>query len=117
MKLPETLMVYLIIGVFVALGLATWLRPWPLFPQEEDSAMVEDQNTARLFRRWVQQQAFARGLNVRGVARPVPMECRKCGKASNHFIYPDEICERCWRSELAEMSARTSGNRPQSQAR
>ena len=51
-------------------------------------------------------------LNVRGVARPVPLECKKCGKSSNYFVYPDEVCERCWRATLKPISTPAKEHRP-----
>jgi uncharacterized OB-fold protein len=51
-------------------------------------------------------------LNVRGVARPVPLECKKCGKSSNYFVYPDEVCERCWRATLKPVSTPAKEHRP-----
>src|ERR1700685_3728749 len=87
-----------------AIGLAVLLRPWPLFPARDDSgepnSELTERNGARVFGKWVQCQALARGLKVRGVARPIPIECPKCRKASNYFVYPDELCERCWRATL-----------------
>jgi uncharacterized OB-fold protein len=59
----------------------------------------------------VQCQALARGLHVRGVARPVPIDCPKCHKASNYFVYPDELCERCWRATLKPISTPVKNGR------
>ncbi len=87
-----------------AIGLAVLLRPWPLFPARGESSAPNTQtaewNVARGFGKWVERQALARGLKVQGVARSVPIECPKCRKASNYFVYPDELCERCWRATL-----------------
>ena len=85
-------------------GLALLLRPWPFFLPAEEAEQYRDRNVAVEFVKWVERQAVARGLNVRGVARPVPLECKKCGKSSNYFVYPDEICERCWRASLKPVS-------------
>jgi hypothetical protein len=90
--------------VLGAIGLAVLLRPWPLFPARDEASTGNTQagetNVAREFCKWVERQAVLRGLHVRGVARPVPIECPKCRKASNYFVYPDELCERCWRATL-----------------
>jgi hypothetical protein len=87
-----------------AIGLAVLLQPWPLFSARGESSTPNTQtaewNVARGFGQWVERQALARGLKVRGVARSVPIECPKCRKASNYFVYPDELCERCWRATL-----------------
>jgi hypothetical protein len=90
--------------VLAAVGLVFWLRPWPFFMAPDESRPVNGQVpecvVARGFVQWVERQARARGLSVRGVARPVPLECPKCRKTSNYFVYPDEVCERCWRATL-----------------
>ena len=91
----------LILGV---VGLAILLRPWPFFLAPEESNSYRDRNVAVEFVKWVERQAMSRGLNVRGVARPVALECKKCGKSSNYFVYPDEVCERCWRASLKPVS-------------
>lgn len=92
----------LVIGMVI--GLALLLRPWPFFLNTEESHPYHDRNVAVEFVKWVERQAMARGLNVRGVARPVALECQKCGKSSNYFVYPDEVCERCWRASLKPVS-------------
>jgi hypothetical protein len=95
----------MILGV---VGVALLLRPWPFFlPREQDSDGYHDRNVAVEFVKWVERQALARGLNVRGVARPVPLECKKCGKSSNYFVYPDEICEKCWKATFTRVPAPT----------
>ena len=108
------LIVPLIISATV--GLAMLLRPWPLFPAEEDPGATQAQtaewNVAREFVKWVERQALARGLNVRGVARPVPIECPRCHKNSNYFVYPDELCERCWRATLKPAQTPAKNSRP-----
>jgi hypothetical protein len=91
----------LVLGV---VGLAVLLRPWPFFLAAEETEQYRDRNVAVEFVKWVERQAVARGLNVRGVARPVPLECKKCGKSSNYFVYPDEVCERCWHASLKPLS-------------
>jgi hypothetical protein len=99
---PQMLLALVVIlGV---VGLALLLRPWPFFLTLEESDSYRDRNVAVEFVKWVERQALARGLNVRGVARPVALECKKCGKASNYFVYPDEVCERCWRASLKPVS-------------
>jgi len=101
--------------ILAVAGLAIWLRPWPLFSSSEDSTDGNEhpiyRNVALDFGKWVERQAIARGLNVRGVARPVPVECPKCRKASNYFVYPDELCERCWRATLKPVSTPAKSNR------
>jgi hypothetical protein len=109
-------MIFVPLILLLAVGLAIWLRPWPLFlaadeslgPGEEPSA----RNVAWEFGMWVERQARARGLNVRGVARSVPIECPKCHKTSNYFVYPDEVCERCWRASLRPVPTPVKGNHP-----
>ena len=98
-----------ILGV---VGLALLLRPWPFFLPQEESDSYRDRNVAVEFVKWVERQALARGLNVRGVARPVALECKKCGKSSNYFVYPDEVCERCWRATLKPVSTPANEHRP-----
>jgi hypothetical protein len=93
-------------------GVALLLRPWPFFLPREDSHSYDDTNVAVEFVKWVERQALARGLNVRGVARPVALECKKCGKSSNYFVYPDEVCERCWRASLKPVSTPAKEHRP-----
>ena len=92
--------------------MALLLRPWPFFLPPEESHPYHDRNVAVEFVKWVERQALARGLNVRGVARPVPLECKKCGKSSNYFVYPDEVCERCWRATLKPVSTPAKEHRP-----
>ena len=109
-------MVFVPLMIAIAVGLALWLRPWPLFlaPDEPGGRSPEtsSRNVAREFGKWVERQACARGLNVRGVARSVPIECPKCRKASNYFVYPDEVCERCWRASLKPVPTPVKGNHP-----
>ena len=101
-------MFFIPLMVVGAVGLAMLMRPWPFFaPREEPQdgqPRPSERNVAGEFGKWVQCQALARGLHVRGVARPVPIECPKCRKASNYFVYPDELCERCWRATLKPIS-------------
>jgi hypothetical protein len=97
-------MIVALVVILGVVGLALLLRPWPFFLTAEESHPYHDRNVAVEFVKWVERQAVARGLNVRGVARPVPLECKKCGKSSNYFVYPDEVCERCWRTSLKPVS-------------
>jgi uncharacterized OB-fold protein len=46
------------------------------------------------------------------VARPIPLECKKCGKSSNYFVYPDEVCERCWQASLKPVTISAKEQRP-----
>jgi hypothetical protein len=102
----------LMVAIPAVVGVALLLRPWPFFLKPEDSDSYRDRNVAVEFVKWVERQALARGLNVRGVARPVPLECKKCGKSSNYFVYPDEVCERCWRATLKPISIHAKEHRP-----
>jgi hypothetical protein len=88
----------------MAVGMLLLLRPWPFFASADQSSRVTDNNVAADFGRWVQYRAKKHGLNVWGVARPVALECPKCGKSSNYFVYPEELCERCWRATLNQLS-------------
>ena len=90
----------LVVAILGIVGVALLLRPWPFFLPPEESHPYHDRNVAVEFVKWVERQAVARGLNVRGVARPVPLECKKCGKSSNYFVYPEDICEKCWKALL-----------------
>ena len=109
-------MVFIPLVILAVVGLAVRLRPWPFFlAPAESSAPNEttpERNVAREFGKWVERQARARGLSVRGVARPVALNCPRCRKASNYFVYPDELCERCWRASLKPVSTAVKGNRP-----
>jgi hypothetical protein len=89
-----------LLAVLAVVGVTLLLRPWPFFPPPEETRPYVERNVATEFGKWVERQARSRGLSVRGVARPVPLECPKCGKPSNYFVYPDELCERCWRATL-----------------
>ena len=105
-------MILIPVLVLAAVGVAVLLRPWPFFLTQEESTQYFDRNVAVAFAKWVERQALARGLSVRGVARPVLLECHKCGKESNYFIYPDEVCERCWHASLKPVSFPASEHRP-----
>jgi hypothetical protein len=108
-------MVFVPLLILAVIGVAILLRPWPLFvPREEtqtSGAQTNGIHFAVEFRKWVERQARMRGLSVRGVARPVPIECPKCHKASNYFVYPDELCERCWQATLKPVSTPVNGTR------
>ena len=106
------LMILTLVLILGVVGLALLLRPWPFFLAAEETHPYPDRNVAVEFVKWVERQALARGLNVRGVARPVPLECKKCGKSSNYFVYPDEVCERCWRVSLKPVSTPANEHRP-----
>jgi hypothetical protein len=106
-------MVFVPLIIAIAVGVALWLRPWPLFLTSDDSRGPNEQssrNVAWEFGKWVERQARARGLNVRGVARSIPIECPKCRRASNYFVYPDEVCERCWRASLRPLPTPLKGD-------
>ena len=115
MELVRDMAVILLLAILGTVGLGILLRPWPLFLPREDSqgsnGEVTNRNIAVEFGKWVERQALARGLSVRGFARAVPIECPKCHKASNYFVYPDEVCERCWRATLKPISKPIEGNR------
>jgi hypothetical protein len=102
----------LVVAILGVVGVALLLRPWPFFLPAEEPDSYHDRNVAVEFVKWVERQALARGLNVRGVARPVPLECKKCAKSSNYFVYPDEVCERCWRATLKPVSTPAKEHRP-----
>jgi hypothetical protein len=108
-------MIFVPLIIVGAVGLAILLRPWPLYltPREShpSNELTTESNIALEFGKWVDRQARARGLSVRGVARPVPLECPKCRKASNYFVYPDELCERCWSATLKPVSTPINSNR------
>jgi hypothetical protein len=105
-------MILALVVILAIVGLALLLRPWPFFLKPEDSESYRDRNVAVEFVLWVERQARARGLRVRGVARPVSLECKKCGKSSNYFVYPDEVCERCWHASLKSVSTPAKEHRP-----
>ena len=105
-------MPFALVLILLVVGVALLLRPWPFFLPPEESDSYHDRNVAVEFVKWVERQARVRGLSVRGVARPVPLECKKCGKSSNYFVYPDEVCERCWRASLKPISIPANQHRP-----
>jgi hypothetical protein len=67
-------MVFVPLTIVIAVGLALWLRPWPLFLAPDESSTPKEQgsgrNVAWEFGKWVERQARARGLNVRGWPGP-----------------------------------------------
>jgi hypothetical protein len=101
-----------LIVILGVVGLALLLRPWPFFLSPEDPQSYRDRNVTLEFANWVERQAMARGLSVHGVARPIPLDCKKCGKSSNYFVYPDEVCERCWRASLKPIVTHPKEHRP-----
>src|ERR1700722_14177303 len=105
-------MILALVVTLAIVGLAVLLRPCPFFLTPEESHPYHDLNVAVEFVKWVERQALSRGLNVRGVARPIPLECKGCGKSSNYFVYPDEVCERCWRATLKPISTPVKEQRP-----
>ena len=105
-------MLVALVVILGVVGVALLLRPWPFFLPPEEPNSYRDRNVAVEFVKWVERQALARGLNVRGVARPVPLDCKSCGRPSNYFVYPDEVCERCWRASLKPASRPANEHRP-----
>jgi hypothetical protein len=105
-------MILVLVVILAVLGVAMLLRPWPFFLTPEESCQYFDRNVAVVFAKWVERQACARGLSVRGVARSVLLKCRKCGRESNYFVYPDEVCELCWHASLKPVSITANEHRP-----
>ena len=93
----------LVLVIILALMLTLWCRPWPIFPSPRQADSSGDRNVAVEFAQWVERRARQQGLSVRGVARRVSLKCPRCGENSNYFVYPDGVCERCWRSNLKPM--------------
>lgn len=98
-------MLILVVAILGLAGMIVLLRPWPFFRTAEKPGEPRDWQLGADFGKWVERQASARGLQVRGVARPVALECPKCGRHSNYFVYPDEICDRCWRASVKRDAA------------
>jgi hypothetical protein len=98
------MMIFVPVIILLVVGLILLLRPWPFYLAPKQPHQYPERNVAVEFTKWVELRARARGLNVRGVARTVLVECPKCRKASNYFVYPDEVCERCWRASLKPVS-------------
>jgi hypothetical protein len=105
-------MILAAIVILGIVGMAFLLRPWPFFVNTDEPDSYRDRSVAVEFVLWVEKQARARGLRVRGVARPISLECKKCGKSSNYFVYPDEVCERCWRATLKPVANAAKEHRP-----
>jgi hypothetical protein len=106
------MMIFVPVIILLVVGLILLLRPWPFYLAPDESRPYVERNVATEFPKWVERRARARGLNVRGFARRVPLECPKCRKASNYFVYPDEVCERCWRASLKPVSTPAKEHRP-----
>jgi hypothetical protein len=90
----------LLVALIITAAMVILLKPWPFFLTPEQSQALQERNIAAEFTKWVDRHAKARGLNVRGVVLQVPMECPKCGRSSSCFVYPHEVCERCWQATL-----------------
>jgi len=105
-------MIVALVLIFGIVGMAILLRPWPFFLSPDESQAYGDRDVAVEFGLWVERQARARGLSVRGVARPIALECKNCRKSSNYFVYPDEVCERCWKASLKPVSISAKERRP-----
>lgn len=97
-------MIIFLVALILMAGLVVLLRPWPFFLTSEQSRALNEKNITAEFGKWVEGRAKAHGLNARGVARPVPLQCPRCRKSSNYFVYPDEVCERCWHASLKQVS-------------
>jgi hypothetical protein len=97
-------MVLFLVAMVVTAAMVVLFRPWPFFLTREQARALDERNAAAEFGKWVEKRASTLGLNARGVARQVPVECPKCGRSSNYFVYPDELCERCWRARLQQHS-------------
>jgi len=102
----------IVVAILGVIGVALLLRPWPFFLPPEESNSYRDRNVAVEFVKWVERQALARGLSVRGVARPVPLECKKCGKSSNYFVYPEDVCEKFWKAMFMRVPAHHKKHNP-----
>ena len=68
-------MVLLLVAILVAACMVALLRPWRFFHTGEESRSLNERNLAAEFGKWVEKRASAHGLNVRGVARLVPVKC------------------------------------------
>ena len=93
-------MVTLVVAILIVAGMVVLLRPWPFFLTSEKPGALNERQLGAEFGKWVEMRASALGLHVRGVARPVALECPRCRKYSHYFVYPDEICDRCWRASV-----------------
>jgi hypothetical protein len=68
-------MILALVLIFGTIGLAFLLRPWPFFLTQDESQSYRDGNVAVEFVLWVERQARARGLSVRGVAKIFQLFC------------------------------------------
>lgn len=93
-------MLILLVAILGLAGMIALLRPWPFFRTGKKPGEPRDWQLGAEFGKWVERQAAAHGLQARGVARLVALECPRCRKNSNYFVYPDEICEACWRASV-----------------
>lgn len=93
-------MVLLFVAILIAAGMVVLLRPWPFFLSSGKAGAPSERELGAEFGKSVEMRASALGLHVRGVARPVALECPRCRKYSHYFVYPDEICDRCWRASV-----------------
>jgi hypothetical protein len=106
-------MILALVVILGIVGMALLLRPWPFFLNADESDSYRDRSVAMEFVLWVEKQARERGLSVRGVARPISLECKKCGRSSNYFVYPDEVCEICWSATLKPLARAAKEQHPQ----
>jgi len=95
-------MVILLASILIVAGMVVLLRPWPFFLTSEKPDALNEWQLGAEFGKWVAMRASALGLRVRGVARLVALECPRCKRYSNYFVYPDEICDRCWRASIEQ---------------
>ena len=65
----DMILLGLIILAVAVVVVAKVLRPWPFFLTPEESREYFERNVAAAFAKWIERQARARGLSVRGVAR------------------------------------------------
>lgn len=93
-------MLILLIAIVGLAGMIVLLRPWPFFRTSEKPGEPREWQLGAEFGKWVEKHAAAHGLEARGVARLVALECPSCHRNSNYFVYPDEICEGCWRAGI-----------------
>jgi hypothetical protein len=93
-------MVILLVVLIIMTAMVILLRPWPFFLTPEQSRALKVRNMTAEFSKWVERNAEARGLKARGITRELTVECPNCGEPSNCFVYPDEVCERCWSANL-----------------
>jgi hypothetical protein len=70
----------LVVVILGVVGVALLLRPRPFFLTPEESHPYHGRNVAVEFVKWVERQALARGLSVRGVARPIVLRKNSVGR-------------------------------------